>query len=221
MSVDREYMPRISAVAENSSPRQAAGTVDAGDFAEGDLGIIEKTLETDLHGLLKSPNEALPGAQHLLRAALELNKPDRSTSLSDFKNAGEEAKAEGSRGSPINSSLAESAVPASSAFQQPGDDPEKIGREFHAPRESEFIAPSNESGVGAQIGAGLANQIHQFQKMFQAQAPVISQQDASDLLAAVRQLGEAFFQQSQNGVTKQEFEQEKIALRRLIESKGK
>jgi hypothetical protein len=49
----------------------------------------------------------------------------------------------------------------------------------------------------------------------------MSQQDAIDLLAVIRQLGEAFYQQGQNSVTRQDFEREKIALRRLIESKGK
>jgi hypothetical protein len=49
----------------------------------------------------------------------------------------------------------------------------------------------------------------------------MTQQDAAELAELMRQLGKTFFEQSDNNVSKQEFEREKIALRRLIESKGK
>ncbi|HEY2082655.1 MAG TPA: hypothetical protein VGI88_07695 [Verrucomicrobiae bacterium] len=83
------------------------------------------------------------------------------------------------------------------------------------------VTHSSEPPVDAQTHGDLANRMRQLQNAFQNQEPGMSQRDAVELLSVIRQLGEAFSQHARNNVTKQEFEREKIALRRLIESKGK
>jgi hypothetical protein len=227
MSVDREYMPRISTMAENSSARQTAGDVkDAGTDGKAageDINVFEKVPDVEMRGLLENLNDVLPGAGRLLRAALELNMPGI---FSTFESVKESARAEAPSAPPINQSksLEESVVADSLPFSQPQNDPSNAGHdpgEFGPPSGEGGVAPSNESLVDVQTRAGLANQVHRFQKAFQTQGPAMSQQDAVDLLAVIRQLGEAFYQQGQNSVTRQDFEREKIALRRLIETKGK
>ncbi|HWD94103.1 MAG TPA: hypothetical protein VG938_17360 [Verrucomicrobiae bacterium] len=180
-----------------------------------DTNIFESAPDAELNTALQTVNDLLPGADRLLRAAFDLNEPNHSANSPALGT--ENVRSEVSSAPPINQSKPAEELSAadSQLFGQPQNDPGNGGSDT-----TEFGA-TNEPGGFAQTSAGLANQVRQFQTALQSHAAAMSQQDAADLLAAIRQLGETFFRQSQNNVTRPEFEREKTALRRLIESKGK
>lgn len=68
-------------------------------------------------------------------------------------------------------------------------------------------------------GAALLTEARQAYSTHQSQGPTMSRQDATELLVILRQLGEAFFQQGRDGVTRQELRRELDGLRRLMENK--
>lgn len=83
-------------------------------------------------------------------------------------------------------------------------------------------AGADTSSIGAtqsNVRTELAQRAAALQKEFQNQGPAISHQDAAELLQLMRTVGEHFFEQGQNSVTKKQFQQELTALRRLIETK--
>jgi hypothetical protein len=218
MSVDRQYAPRISTETGNASGLPAAGVVkDTGISRKvgEDIDTFESAPDAELNSALQTVNDLLPGADRLLRAAFDLNEPNPSQNSPALGK--ENVRSEVSSAPPIDQSTSVEELTAvdSHPFGQPQNDPGGSGNGT-----TEFGA-TNEPGGFAQTSAGLANQVRQFQTALQSHAATVSQQDVADLLAVIRQLGEAFFQQSQNNVTKPEFEREKTALRRLIESKGK
>jgi hypothetical protein len=224
MSVDREYALRISTVAGTSSAHVAKDVKDAGPSGSENLNLETHGLELDR--LFQGLNDFLPGAGRLLRAAAELKSSNQSGILSALENIESGPRPEGflAPAGSQSKALPELDTADDRAFAQPLNDLNDSGRDIidaDAMKGSGVIAQSDGFPADAQTRTDFANQVRQFQKAFQSQGSTMSQQDATDLLGVIRQLGEAFFQQAQNGVTKQEFEREKIALRRLIESKGK
>ncbi|HEX4262741.1 MAG TPA: hypothetical protein VH597_00265 [Verrucomicrobiae bacterium] len=226
MSVDREYTLRISTVAGNPAARSATKDVnDVGASGNENLNTLE-THGLELGHLLQNLNDFLPGSNDLLRAAVELKSSNQSGILSALESIKSGTRAEGSRTPAEGQSdaLPEFDTANDRVFSQPPNDLNSSRRnslDADPAKKSGLIEQSDGFLADTQVRSDLANQVRQFQKAFQSQGQAMSQQDAADLLGVIRQLGEAFFQQAQNSVTKQEFDREKIALRRLIESKGK
>jgi hypothetical protein len=223
MSVHREYVLRISPATENSGTRpDLRESKDGGKKDSGNDGEPIEIAPPELHGALAGLEDVLPGAGRLLRAAFDLKTSGAAEILSALGKIKTSARSEKSF-VPFENQFdakASEELPAADgqALDQPPDGLNNSGDSTPAGANAPAAPAPSSDGAGR---GDLMNQMRQFQNAFQAQAPAISQQDAIELLSVIRQVGEAFFQQSQNGVTKQEFEREKIALRRLIESKGK
>jgi hypothetical protein len=223
MRVDRNYTFRVSPDAGSSGARQTARNLrDAGvekKTADEELNIFE-THRPELRDLLRGLNDVVPGAGRLLRAAFELKTPTATAILSSFeesKASGQPETAAGPRGAQSNAKSLDEAAANGGAPALPQND----YIDSDAANRPSPVTHSSEPPVDAQTHSDLANRTRQLQDAFQNQEPGMSQRDAVELLSVIRQLGDAFSQRARENVTKQEFEREKIALRRLIESKGK
>ena len=224
MSVDRNYTLRASPDAESSGVRQTARNLkDAGVGGKTtgeDLNVFEMH-RPELRDLIRGLNDVVPGISRLLRAAFDLKTPGATAIPSSFEEGnanGQPETASAPRGIQSDATSLEEVTTANSGVPPlPQNDYIDSG----AANIPNTVTDSSESPVGAQTHSDLAIRMRQLQNAFQNQEPGMSQRDAVELLSVIRQLGEAFSQHARNNVTKQEFEREKVALRRLIESKGK
>lgn len=222
MSVDRNYTLRISPDAQSSGVRQTARK-DArveGKTAGEDLNVFE-THHPELQDLLQGLNDVVPGVGRLLRAAFDLKARSATAIPSSFEESNANGQPEIASVAHGARSDAKSLYETTMAKGGPLALPQNDYIDSGAPNTPDSVTHSSEPPVDAQIHSDLANRTRQLQNAFQNQEPGMSQRDAIELLSVIRQLGEAFSQHARNNVTKQEFEREKIALRRLIESKGK
>jgi hypothetical protein len=228
MSVDREYTVRIPTDAEDSGAQRTAQDLE-------ETGAVEKNANEDLNAfqtpgrelnaLIGELSDLLAGTSLLLRTAFD----SQNSGAIEIPSANKGTNA-GSQSAPppevaINRGDAKSfADEPTTAVEQSVATGDK-GSHQHIEADATIMhttaRQAGESVIDAQTRMDLMNHVRSLQTVAPSHDAGLTQQDAAELAELMRQLGKAFSEQHNHNLSRQEFEREKIALRRLIESKGK
>jgi hypothetical protein len=229
VSIDRNYTIRVHTVAENSGARKTARVLKrnantSGQNADDGLKDFEAH-GRELLDLVHELNAVLLSTSLLLRDTFDPKIPDTvgiSSAIERINPAGPSEQPSNQAGVRLLEQIP--ATASDQAVTEARGDLDNVTRKY--PDSSTMITQpraqqSREPGIDDRTHAEMSYQIQRIQKEFQTQGPSGSDRDVLESLSAIPRLSQALFDQSQNTVTKQQFQQELAALRRLIESKGK
>jgi hypothetical protein len=220
MSVDREHTLPVSSANEHSqaqlSGHELNETVPAEKNFAGDAASAPAK-DPELNELLGKLNEVLSKIAAVFQTAFNLEMPATPSLLGSIgkNDSNPEGQSRTSNNTPGESvATDEQSFPG---MERPSSTPQRVVPAISNERAAAEPVPvfANQT----RIGAGLIDQARQIHAAFQSQTPAITQQEAAELLAVLRQLGQSFFEQGRNGVTKQELKRELDALRHLMESR--
>ena len=228
MSVDREYTVRIPTDAEKSGVRPTAQDVKDTGVIEKNPGEDLKVFETQsraLYALIGELNNLLAGTSLLLRAAFDPQNTGAIEIPSAIKSTNASIQPAPPPGLPTAPADTKPFEDEPTAAVEQAVAPDDYDTRQHIERDATIThtaaRQTGESIIDAQTRTDLINQARSLQNVAPSRGVGLTQQEAAELAELMRQLGKAFFERSDSNVSKQEFEREKIALRRLIESKGK